>query len=103
MQTMAVAHSNCCSPGLPVHLDDVGSGFGLAGKDGAHSFVPRLERMRLPLKHVAVHVMAHERPGIFAARLMTDDRRDQIERYPHLRQHGRERSSKIMRSEYGDW
>ena len=38
--------------------------------------------MRLPLKHVGVHIMAHERPGVFAARLMTDDRSNQIERYP---------------------
>ena len=64
--------------------------------------VPRLERMRLSLKHVGVHVMTDERPGVFAAQLMTDDRSDQIERNPHLREHGRERSSKVMRGEYGD-
>jgi len=74
----------------------------LAGHDRFQPLIPDSQRMRFPLKHVGVHIMAHQRPGFFAARLMTDDRSNQIEGYPHLHQHGRERSSKVVRSEYGD-
>jgi hypothetical protein len=73
-----------------------------ARDDGLQAFVPSLERKRLSLKHVGVHIMAHQRPRVLAARLMTDDRSNQIERYPHLRQHGRERSSKVVATELGD-
>ena len=54
----------------------------LAGHDRLQPLIPDLQRMRFPLKHVGVHVMADECPGVFAARLMTDDRGNQIQRDP---------------------
>jgi hypothetical protein len=68
----AVARSR--APGEQHHF----CGFS-AHHNALQPLIPRTQRMRLPLKHVAVHVMAHQRPGLFAARLMTDDRSNQIE------------------------
>jgi hypothetical protein len=48
-------------------------GLGLAGYDPPQPLVPRPQRTRFAFKHVAVHVMAYKRPGVFATRLMTDD------------------------------
>src|SRR4029077_850611 len=73
----------------------------LAGHNRPQPFIPNLQRIRFAFEHVRAHVMAHQNARFLGAGLVAHDRRNKIERYPHLRQHSRERSSKIMRSEYG--
>ena len=54
----------------------------LAFHDRLEPLVPHSERMRLALKHVGAHVMVDQRAGVLAARLVADNRGDQIERNP---------------------
>jgi hypothetical protein len=48
-------------------------------------------------------VMAHQRSGLLAARLVADHRSNKIEGNAHLRQHARHGAPQVVRGELFDW